>query len=98
MLHKAHKVVRSKSGEVLEEFATPAAAAEFLEFMQKKGEEVMIITDDDGRTDTIEDDDDSPNTFDIDGLDENIIEPEVSFGSALDDEFSEDDGLIEFEE
>jgi hypothetical protein len=97
MLHKAHKVVRSKSGEILEEFATPDAAAEFMEMMQAKGEDVIIKTDDDDRTDKIEEHDDSPNTFDIDGLDESIIEPEVEFGSDMDDMFSDDDELIELE-
>jgi hypothetical protein len=82
-LYKEHKVVRSQSGEVLEEFSTPQAAEEFMIMMQAKGESVRIVTD--------KEDADQSEGFEISGMD--IEEPTIDFGSDL-DAFNEDSGFI----
>jgi hypothetical protein len=95
-LHKSHRVVRTDNlKDVLEEFASAEAAEQFLIMMQAKGEDVMIVTDDEEA-----DENATPDEFIIEGLE--LDEPSVEFGSELDDEFGlfdqdDKDGDIEFD-
>jgi hypothetical protein len=80
-LHKSHRVVRADNyKDVLEEFASAEAAEQFLIMMQAKGEDVMIVTDDEEA-----DENATPDEFIIEGLE--LDEPTVEFGSELDDEY-----------
>lgn len=86
-MYKKYQVVNSKTKEVLEEFESMGAAEKFMVIMQSKGVQTTVITDADDLKET-------PNEFNIEGLD--IVEPEVEFGSELDDEYG-DNSHLDFE-
>jgi len=80
-LHKNFRVLRSKTKELLEEFATLESAEKFMILMQSKGEQVVI--------ETLKEDEIENKGFEIEGLE--IDEPSVDFGSELDDMFGTDE-------
>ena len=85
-LHKNFSVVDSHTNEVLEEFGSMEAAEKFMILMQSKGIQVTVKTDEEDVPE------DTPDEYDIEGLD--IEEPSVEFGNDL-DEFNEDAGLFD---
>ncbi len=86
--HKKFTVHNSKTDEVLEEFDSMGAAEEFCILMQQKGIQTTVKTKD-------EDIQDTPDEFNIEGLD--VEEPEVEFGSELDGTFSDDSSIYDWD-
>lgn len=87
-MYKNYTVARIKTGEILESFSSMEAAEKFMIMMQSKGENVQI------KTDTDDVDDTNPG-FEIGDM--QIDEPNIEFGSAL-DEFNDDRLNFEFED
>ena len=85
-LHKNFSVRDSHTDEILEEFGSMEAAEKFMILMQSKGIQVTVKTDEEDVPE------DTPDEYDIEGLD--IEEPSVEFGNDL-DEFNEDAGLFD---
>jgi len=86
---KKYAVHNSKSNELLEEFDSMAVAEKFCMLMQQKGIQTIVKTD---AKDAAED---TPDEYIIEGLDP--VEPEVEFGSELDDTFSDDSTLYDWD-